>query len=178
MNGLSPVCVLICVFRLPVSENSLRHFSKGHTKTFFSSLGLFTFSIAANDYVLQHNYWHTCSKGDSLKLAEATVVSSWCRTRSHAWTLRKLASWLFFKDLNISIIILFWTPLHFLAIEVFLVFLWSISSRGDLATVQTYLKWNGTIPCCFSPKVPNSCCSCLSQNIISTIPKEYWTSEA
>jgi len=46
-NGRSPVWVLMCVLRLPVSANSLRHFSNGQIKTFFSSFGRFTFS----------NYW-------------------------------------------------------------------------------------------------------------------------
>jgi hypothetical protein len=37
------------VFKFPVSENSFRHFSKGQIRIFFSSFGLFTFSIDAKN---------------------------------------------------------------------------------------------------------------------------------
>ena len=43
-NGLSPVWVLIWVFKLPVSENSFKHFSNGQIRIFFSSFGLLIFS--------------------------------------------------------------------------------------------------------------------------------------
>lgn len=43
LNGRSPVCVRMCVFKLPVSENSFRQLTKGHIKSFISFLGLLTF---------------------------------------------------------------------------------------------------------------------------------------
>ena len=49
-KGRSPVCVHICVLRMPASENSFKYFSKGQMNNFFSSFGLFTLSIWAKGW--------------------------------------------------------------------------------------------------------------------------------
>jgi hypothetical protein len=85
-NGLSPVWVLIWVFRFPVSENSFKQRSKGQSKSFFSSLGLFTFSMTAKGW-MDYESMDTWRKTNSLEILIVLSKSTkwgtaWCLTLS------------------------------------------------------------------------------------------------
>ena len=81
LKGLSPVCVRICVFKLPVSRNSLRQRSNGQISSLISVFGRFTFLISgqcSNEKVSPETlgWWATA---EICLMAKSYLRVSWTR---------------------------------------------------------------------------------------------------